>query len=64
MSTQTIPEINERWHWKCDPFTKLEYVGKAGHWHQFEKVDEPGKVWCEVLTEDLRLLEKTNENGN
>jgi hypothetical protein len=32
---------------------------RNGRWHQFEKVDEPGKVWCEVLTADLHMLEET-----
>jgi len=26
---------------------------------QFEKIDEPGVVWCEVLDCDLHMLEKT-----
>ena len=42
---------------------RLVYIGKNwsgnGYWHQFEKVDEPGKVWCEVLDADLSMIEET-----
>jgi uncharacterized membrane protein len=37
----------------------LVYVGKKGAWHQFAKIEELGEIWCEVLTEDLRMLEET-----
>jgi hypothetical protein len=36
-------------------------MGKEGSWHQFAKVDAPFTVWCEVLTDDLRMLEETKE---
>jgi hypothetical protein len=55
-----IPAINERWNWKHDPQTALEYVGLHRGWHQFEKVSEPRKVWCEVLTADLHMLTPTD----
>jgi hypothetical protein len=29
-----------------------------GYWHQFEKADEPGVIWCEVLTGALHMLEE------
>ena len=58
MNSITIPNIGERWHWKCEPTNPLVYLGKVGHWHQFAKVDTPKVIWCEVLTVDLRLLEK------
>lgn len=52
-----------KWHWKHDPKTKLIYLGLnhsgKGRWHQFAKVEFPEIVWCEVLTEDLRLMEET-----
>ena len=28
-------------------------------WHQFEKATAPGKIWCEVLDEDLHKFEET-----
>lgn len=49
------------YHWRCDPFTKLVYLGREGCWHQFAKIETPREVWCEVLTEDLRLLEESEE---
>lgn len=52
-------ERGEHWNWKHDPKTKLIYLGKKGSWHQFAKVNKPHEVWCEVLDEDLRMLEKT-----
>ena len=42
---------------------RLVYLGYNfsgnGFWHQFEKIDEPGVVWCECQNDDLRLLERT-----
>lgn len=42
---------------------RLVYIGKNwsgnGYWHQFEKVDELGTVWCEVLDVDLHMIEET-----
>ena len=42
---------------------RLEYLGYNwsgnGYWHQFEKISEPGVVWCEVQNSELALLEKT-----
>jgi hypothetical protein len=35
------------------------YPGDRRTWYQFEKVDEPGVVWCEVLESDLPLFEET-----
>lgn len=58
-----IPVINERWHWKHDTKTELKYVGLHRGWHQFEKVNEPGNVWCEVLTTDLHMLTPTDTEG-
>jgi hypothetical protein len=58
------PEIGEHYNWKNQP-EKLVYIGLGSGgsrgWHQFEKVDNRGVVWCEVLEEDLHLLEKTKE---
>lgn len=38
---------------------RLVYLGKSGSWHQFALVTAPDVVWCEVLTSDLYLMEKT-----
>lgn len=50
-----------RWKHQDD---KLTYVGihhdhaHCRGWYQFEKVSEPGKVWCEVREEDLERMEE------
>ena len=42
---------------------RLKYLGFIysgnGYWHQFEKIDDPGVVWCEVQSNELSLLEKS-----
>ena len=35
------------------------YPGDARTWHQFEKIDARGIVWCEVLDCDLHMIEET-----
>lgn len=43
----------------------LVYIGKNwsgnGYWHQFEKVDNRGTVWCELLDRDLAMIELVND---
>lgn len=43
----------------------LTYIGKNwsgnGYWHQFEKVDNRGTVWCELLDRDLAMIELVND---
>lgn len=52
--------IGNRYKWKYQP-ERLIYVGRNwsgnGYWHQFEKVGEPNKIWCELLDGDLPMLE-------
>ena len=50
--------VGEKYNWKNQP-ERLIYKGKSGSWHQFSKVDKPHEIWCEVLDEDLRMLERT-----
>jgi len=51
--------IGGAYNWIDQP-ERLIYIGKKGVWHQFRKVDEPiWKVWCEILTEDLHMIEET-----
>ena len=56
--------IGGRYNWKGQP-ERLVYIGVRWYdntiWHQFEKVGEPGVVWCEVLESDFALFEKTEE---
>lgn len=35
------------------------YAGDCRTWYQFAKVENPYKVWCELLEADLHMLEKT-----
>lgn len=57
------PVIGRKYRWTGQPEV-LAYLGlhkdhpHCRGWHQFEKVDEPGKVWCEVRPEDLAMLEE------
>jgi hypothetical protein len=42
----------------------LIFLGKEGNWNQFSnenKKDWPFEVWCEILDEDLNLIEKVQE---
>lgn len=48
----------DKYNWINQP-ERLIYMGKAGAWNQFAKVDYPSLVWCEVLDSDLHLMEKT-----
>lgn len=61
VSKRTI-RMHGRYNWKGQP-ERLVYVGcnwsGNGFWHQFEKVDKPGEVWCEVLDSDLPHFELT-----
>jgi hypothetical protein len=57
---------NGIYFWNHDPETKLRYLGHNwsgnGHWHQFAlKEDGDRKVWCEVTSEDLRLLQEEKQ---
>lgn len=54
-------KIGGHYNWIGQP-ERLVYLGKKGCWHQFRLARDPAwKVWCEVLTEDLRMLEETKE---
>jgi hypothetical protein len=63
MLTPEALKVGGRYNWKSQP-ERLIYTGmcepRNGRWHQFEKVDEPGVVWCEVLDSDLHMLEATS----
>lgn len=55
--------INGRYNWSHDKQTLLIFIGKKGSWNQFVKVDAPDDVWCEVLDEDLHMLEESAMNN-
>lgn len=56
--------IGGNYNWKHAPQDKLVYIGKKGLWHQFRKIGDPREVWCEVLDEDLHLIEETEVHKN
>lgn len=55
--------IGKTYKFKCSP-ELLIYIGKNfsgnGYWHQFEKVDNRGIVWCELLDHDLKMIEEVS----
>jgi len=57
-------KIGDNYNWKNQP-ERLVYLGfnhsGNGYWHQFSKIDNPKVVWCEVLPEDLKMLEISSE---
>ncbi len=53
--------VGGKYNWKNQK-EQLVYMGKQGNWHQFELVGKAG-VWCEVLDDDLHMLEETQPNG-
>ena len=54
-----------KYNWKHAPellfMCTRHYVGDRRTWYQFELVSEPGKVWCEVLEDDLKMFEEIAE---
>jgi len=54
------PKIGGFYNWKYQR-ERLIYVGRVGPWHQFKKIGDPRDVWCEVLDEDLHMIEETTE---
>ena len=54
-------KLNGHYNWKIQK-ERLVYIGRKGLWHQFEKVDRPGIVWCEALEQHLHLIEETVED--
>jgi hypothetical protein len=63
MTDEQFP-IGSYCNWKNQP-ARLIYLGRKrcgnGYWNQFAKVDAPHTVWCEVLDEDLHMLEATRD---
>ena len=50
--------INNTYCWRHDRERILTYLGKEGSWSQFALLTKPNNVWCEVLAEDLHLIEE------
>jgi hypothetical protein len=55
-------KMHGRYNW-TNQSERLVYIGRNwsgnGYWHQFEKVDAPGVVWCEILDSNLHMIEET-----
>lgn len=60
--TKQVFSIGGKYNWKGQP-ERLTYLGPKMYsgviWHQFEKIDAPGKVWCEVRDADLLQFEES-----
>lgn len=54
--------IGGKYNWKHQS-ERLIYLGHNfsgnGFWHQFAKVESPDVVWCEVISNDLHMIEET-----
>lgn len=62
--TATPLIVGGRYNWRgqCERLAyrgAKRYPGDPRLWHQFELVDLPGDVWCEVLDSDLSHFEAT-----
>lgn len=54
-------EVGGKYNWKGQK-ERLVYLGieiSNGPWHQFAKIEDPEKVWCEVREHDLEGFEET-----
>ncbi len=40
------------------------YLGLYGLWYKFAKAENPHKVWCEMVQNDLKKLEKVEGKQN
>jgi hypothetical protein len=49
-------ELYHFYNFRGEPDRVLQYVGQENGWYQFEKLGTLG-VWCELLDEDLGLIE-------
>jgi len=59
--TPATMKCGGRYNWRNQP-DRLIYLRKFGIWHQFKKIGDTREVWCEVLDDDLRMLEETAED--
>lgn len=60
--TRESMKLGGKYNWKNQK-ERLVYLGHNGsgngYWHQFALVESPYKIWCEVLSHDLHMLEET-----
>ena len=64
LTTATMKRLGY-YNWKGQP-DRLVYLGRNwsgnGWWHQFRKIGDPRRVWCEVTDADLHMLEETADD--
>lgn len=61
-------KIGGHYNWIGQP-DRLIYLGQPSTgpsrgWHQFKKIGDPRAIWCEVLNNELRLIEETKPQGD
>lgn len=60
-------QLRGKYNWR-NQSERLIYLGHNfsgnGYWYQFALVENPGKVWCELLSESLQHIEETKETDN
>lgn len=54
-------KVGSKYKWKHSPQNQLIYLGKRGLWHQFKKIDDPREVWCEVVDDELDMIEEITQ---
>lgn len=56
-------KVGGKYNWINQP-ERLIYLGYNfsgnGYWHQFALVENPTKVWCGVMTIELKFFEVTD----
>lgn len=50
--------IGDLYIWKTDRGTPLIYKGTHGRLHQFAKPDMPNNIWCQVIEQDMHMLQR------
>jgi hypothetical protein len=64
---RAMMKVGGKYNWIGQP-ERLIFLGRNwsgnGFWNQFEKVDEPGKVWCEVTDDQLSSFEETKADDD
>ena len=62
MTEPTVFVVGNHYRWRHNHDPVLVYLGYNwsgnGYWHQFQKLGDPNKVWCEVTDKELSLIEE------
>lgn len=61
--TQADLVKGRHYRWKHDAVNTMVYMGHNwsgnGYWHQFERISQPGVIWCEITSRELEMIEET-----